>query len=206
MVGRLSLRSRRSVPRPQPQPGPLRGSAEEGRPWGVRGDGASDGAVTRLPPGYSLESGGPGRLVLRRADGSVRAPGALHRPRDLPRDPTGRRGPRPTGLTNIGASRFALRGRHMRDPGCGVLRTSLPRTQVDRGASPFLTRAGPRSGGEVRLAGTGNASAPGGVPPGADAGASQPRRRHLVGGDARRLGLQELYALHVHDPVVCSII
>jgi hypothetical protein len=31
---------------------------------------------------------------------------ALHRPRGLPRDPTGRRSPRPTGLTHIGASRF----------------------------------------------------------------------------------------------------
>ena len=37
----------------------------------MRRDGASDGAVTRLPPGYSLESGDPGRPVLRRPDGSA---------------------------------------------------------------------------------------------------------------------------------------
>ena len=37
----------------------------------MRRDGASDETVTRLPPGYSLEAGGPSRLVLKRADGSV---------------------------------------------------------------------------------------------------------------------------------------
>ena len=37
----------------------------------MRGDGAAEGAATGLPAGYSLESGGPGRLVLRRGDGSA---------------------------------------------------------------------------------------------------------------------------------------
>lgn len=43
----------------------------EGKLRGVRRDGASGETVTRLPPDYSLEAGDRGRLVLRRADGSV---------------------------------------------------------------------------------------------------------------------------------------
>ncbi len=51
--------------------GALPAAVVEGRLLSVRRNGASDEAVTRLPPGYSLESGGPGRPVLRRADGSA---------------------------------------------------------------------------------------------------------------------------------------
>ncbi len=47
-------------------------AAVEGKLRRVRRDGASDGAAAmRLPPGYSLEAGDPGRLVLRRSDGTV---------------------------------------------------------------------------------------------------------------------------------------
>lgn len=36
-----------------------------------RDEASSNEALLRLPPGYSLEAGGPGLLVLKRADGSA---------------------------------------------------------------------------------------------------------------------------------------
>ncbi len=51
---------------------PSRAAAAKGRLWVVRSDEVSnEAAVMRLPPGYSLEGGGLGRLVLARADGSA---------------------------------------------------------------------------------------------------------------------------------------
>jgi len=45
--------------------------ASEGRLWYVRRDEETNGPAPRLPPVYSPKAGGPGRLVLVRADGST---------------------------------------------------------------------------------------------------------------------------------------